>query len=197
MNYQSALSQIERRIDSIRQSRLDVLVFACAFVMGTAMYLLLHVAFKAPQLVVTGAVIFAMLSYAAVVVSAPRLRVRLDQAGDNAYYLGLLFTLVSMAFALYEFGAAISGASDRVSARSGTQQIIANFGIALASTITGIFLRIFLQQMRVDPSEVESMTRIELAEAAKRIRATLDTVTIDLASFSNARSTSWGKKISR
>jgi methyl-accepting chemotaxis protein len=108
---------------------------------------------------------------------AARFRVRLDQAGDNAYYLGLLFTLTSMAFALYEFGLATELEG------SGVEQIISNFGIALASTVAGIFLRVFLHQMRVDPADVESMTRIELSDASKRVRASLDTVYLDFGRF--------------
>jgi hypothetical protein len=183
MSYQQTLDELERRFEAIRQSRLDVLVFVGAFLTGLGLYFVLHWKMQTSQVVVTGTIVLIMMSYAVIVACAPRLRVRLDQAGDNAYYLGLLFTLVSMAFALYEFGTAVSGTSGAAANRTGTQQIIANFGVALASTITGIFLRISLHQMRVDPSEVESMTRIELAEASKRIRATLDTVTKDLALF--------------
>ena len=68
-------------------------------------------------------------------------------------------------------------------ARSGVEQIIANFGIALASTIAGIFLRVLLHQMRVDPGDVEGMTRIELADASKRVKAQLDEVSGNLALF--------------
>jgi len=148
-----------------------------AFFVGLAAYFVLRVA-GASQLLITGAVVAAMVAYTFVVARVPRLRVRLDQAGDNAYYLGLLFTLVSMAVALHEFGVADPSGPDE---GAGAREIIANFGVALASTITGIFLRIVLHQMRVDPADVEAMTRIELAEAAKRVKATLDSVAIEFA----------------
>lgn len=164
-----------------RESRLDIYLFFAAFCTG----LLLYVALKllgVGQLVQTAAIILTMFAYAIVVAKVPRLRVRLDQAGDNAYYLGLLFTLVSMAVALYEFrGAALDDAG--AMARSGAEQIIANFGVALGSTIAGIFLRVLLHQMRVDPADVENMTRIELAEASKRVKAHLDQVSGNLALF--------------
>jgi hypothetical protein len=170
--------------EAIRSSRGDAVAFVAAVLLGAALYAGLHVVLHLPQLVVTAAIIAVMLLYAATVVRVPRLRVRLDQAGDNAYYLGLLFTLMSMAFALYEFGTATTELTEGQQLRSaGVQQIISNFGIALASTITGIFLRVFLHQMRIDPGEVEGMTRIELAEASKRVRATLDSLTIDLGRF--------------
>ncbi len=169
------------RLGPGRESRLDIYLFFAAFCTGLALYTalkLLHVG----QLFQTAAVIGTLIAYAVVVARVPRLRVRLDQAGDNAYYLGLLFTLMSMAVALYEFrGAALGDAG--AMARSGAEQIIANFGVALGSTIAGIFLRVLLHQMRVDPADVESMTRIELAEASKRVKAHLDEVSGNIALF--------------
>jgi len=164
-------------------SRLDVIAFVAAFLTGFILYVGLHVVFQLSQWIVTVAILLVMCAYALVAIRVPRLRVRLDQAGDNAYYLGLLFTLISMAFALYEFGAAMIGEGAQPPARSGAQQIIENFGIALFSTIAGIFLRVILHEMRVDPAEVESMARIELVEASKRVRASIDTVTSDLGRF--------------
>src|SRR5262249_3294103 len=159
-----------RHVGAIRWMRLDVIAFLVTVVFGVFTYGALHAALREHRAVVTCAMVAVMLAYAAIVVSVPRLRLRLDQAGDNAYYLGLLLTLTSMAFALYDFGTAVGGTEVTRGPRAGAQQIIANFGVALATTITGIFLRVFLQQMRVDPGEVESMTRVELAEASKRVR---------------------------
>lgn len=162
-------------------TRFDLLVFIGAFVSGVVLYVLLHVVLQVHQVIVSAAVIAVMVAYTLLAFKLPLLRVRQDQAGDNAYYLGLLFTLMSMAFALYEFGTAIL-ASGRTPDQ-GPRQIIANFGIALASTITGIFLRVLLQQMRVDPADLENVTRIELAEASKRVKANVDNVTVELGRF--------------
>jgi hypothetical protein len=152
------------------------LLFGATFVAGLGLYISLHVVLGLPQLVVSGAIVLVMAVYAFSVAKVPKLRVRLDQAGDNAYYLGLLFTLISMAFALYEFG--VGAASG-----SGVEQIVANFGIALSSTIAGIFLRVILHQMRVDPADVESMTRIDLSHAAKEVLAKLNAMSLDLMRF--------------
>lgn len=179
MRYQLWLKQLE----ATRLGRLDVAVFGAAFLAGLVFYVSLHVLLRLPQIVVTTMIILTMVGYAGVVVYTPRLHLRLDQAGDNAYYLGLLFTLVSMAFALYGFGSVVASGGPQEGDRSGAQYIIANFGIALASTIAGILLRVVLHQMRVDPADVETMTRIELSEASKRIRAALDTVSVDIAVF--------------
>lgn len=172
-------------IDSSRLKRLDLIAFIGAFLAGLILYVTLHRALDLPQWIVTTAIVGVMVAYGLLAVSVPRLRVRLDQAGDNAYYLGLLFTLMSMAFALGEFGVAIVSENGLVPGRTGAQQLIANFGIALASTVAGIFLRVILHQMRVDPADVEGMTRIELSEASKRVRSSLDTVTNDLGLFHN------------
>src|SRR5690606_40955917 len=84
------------------------------------------------------------------------------------------------AVTLYEFrGTALGDAGAPL--RSGAEQIIANFGVALGSTIAGIFLRVLLHQMRVDPADVEGMTRIDLANASKRVKAQLDEVSGNLA----------------
>lgn len=170
---------LRERLAAGGESRLDIYVFFVAFCGGLALYFALK-RFGVGQLGQTAAVVSTMLAYAFAVARVPRLRVRLDQAGDNAYYLGLLFTLVSMAVALYEFRASALGDAG-ATARSGAEQIIANFGVALGSTIAGIFLRVLLHQMRVDPGDVESMTRIELAEASKRVKAHLDEVSGNMA----------------
>ena len=169
------------RLGPGRESRLDIYLFFLAFLGGLALYAALKW-FGLGQLSQTLAIISVMFAYAATVAKVPRLRVRLDQAGDNAYYLGLLFTLVSMAVALYEFSGTALG-DPAATARTGVESIIANFGVALGSTIAGIFLRVLLHQMRVDPADVENMTRIELADASKRVKAQLDQVSGNIALF--------------
>ena len=164
-------------------SRLDLYAFVTAFFAGLVIYLLLEFAFHLNKIVISLAIVAVMVLYALVVLSVPRLRVRLDQAGDNAYYLGLLFTLVSMVIALFEFETATTSETGIMAVTTGPQHIVRNFGVALASTITGIFLRVFLHQMRIDPSEVEGMTRIELAEASRKVQASIDLITNDLGRF--------------
>lgn len=177
-------------VQTLKANRLDLFAFSGAFVIGLLIYLVLRTVLYASgmsssliQIVITLAIAAVMIGYAVVVVRIPRLRVRLDQAGDNAYYLGLLFTLISMAMALWEFGSIINSSEIGAAQETGARQIIANFGVALASTIMGIFLRVILHQMRVDPADVESMTRIELAEASTRVRATLDSISRDMGRF--------------
>jgi hypothetical protein len=112
-----------------------------------------------------------MIGYA-VMLGARLFRLRDDQSGDNLYYMGFLFTLTSLAVSLYQFSAAGSA-----------EQIVQNFGIAIASTIAGIALRILFNQMRRDPVEVEAAARLELAEASRRVRRELESAVLEFSYF--------------
>lgn len=75
-----------------------------------------------------------------------------QMAGDNLYYLGLLFTLVSLILALlqlfvFDLGGAVDERAD---------ELIGNFGVALVSTVAGIFARILFQNPIDAPEEVSS-----------------------------------------
>jgi hypothetical protein len=123
-------------------------------------------------LYVTFVPIGGMLLYALTITLARRLRLRDDQSGDNLYYMGFLFTLTSLGASLYQF-----------SATNAAEEIVQNFGIAIGSTIAGIGLRVILNQMRRDPIEVERMMRLELAEAARRVRRELDSSVVEFGYF--------------
>lgn len=133
------------------------------------------------QLLVTLVVAGVVVGYSVLVVRMGRLHLRLDQAGDNAYYLGLVFTLLSMGWALWEVGRRV-GVPD-----SGTfsvaETVIGDFGLALGSTLAGIICRIVLHQMRVDPGDVEAESRIQLAQAASRMVLKLNDMSAQFGEF--------------
>ena len=85
-----------------------------------------------------------MVGYA-VLLGARLFRLRDDQSGDNLYYMGFLFTLTSLAVSLYQFSAAGSA-----------EQIVQNFGIAIASTIAGITLADHVQPDAARPGRDRS-----------------------------------------
>jgi archaellum component FlaC len=116
-----------------------------------------------------------MVFYALLIGLARYFRVRDDQAGDNLYYLGFLYTLTSLGVSLYQF-----------SLDEGAENIVTNFGIAIASTILGVTLRVVFNQMRQDPLEVERTARLELADAARRVKLELDAATFEFTSFRRA-----------
>ena len=97
-----------------------------------------------------------------------------DRAADNCYYMGFIFTLVSLAYALYQFepGRQIT---EFEPGRQITQSesLIHDFGVAIASTIWGMIARLLLNQWRTDPAEIEQEVRQQLSEAARQFRTEL------------------------
>ena len=77
----------------------DKHLFMVLFAAGTAGIVVLKRA-HFPQLSVTAVPVAAMLLYGAYVLFTPRYRIRSDRAGDSLYYLGFLFTMVSLAYSL-------------------------------------------------------------------------------------------------
>lgn len=76
------------------------------------------------------------------------------RAGDNVYYLGLLYTLVSLGYVLV---ALFLLDPDAESAKK-IDELVGSFGIALTSTICGIIGRIYLHNLQKD-DEDDSATK--------------------------------------
>lgn len=125
------------------------------------------------QWIVTAIPVALMGFYAAVALITKRYRIREDRVGDNIYYLGFLYTLTSLSYALYIYDPDGSGAT----------AIITNFGIAILTTIIGLAGRVFFNQMRVDPVEYEREARFSLAQASNELRANLADITIEVSNF--------------
>jgi methyl-accepting chemotaxis protein len=113
--------------------------------------------------VVTGVPLVLMGIYFFVSLAVAGFRLHNEQAGDNLYYMGFLFTLSSLGVSLYLFAGETS-----------IETIVRNFGIAVTSTIAGVTLRILFNQMRRDPIDIERSVRHELAEMTRRVRTELD-----------------------
>jgi hypothetical protein len=160
-----------RRIPDSSHSLAPPLVFGIFTLAGVAFIVAAKLLEQNP-FVVTFTPVLLMLGYAAMILLARPLRLRDDQTGDNFYYMGFIFTLTSLGVSLYQFTGDASVA-----------EIVRNFGIAVASTITGIALRIFFTQLRRDPVEVEAVARYELADASRRVRRELDGMLMEMAHF--------------
>jgi hypothetical protein len=145
------------------------------FVSIGAVYIVWAKLAGAPGILVTVIPLGLMLVYALTLGFARYFRLRDDQAGDNLYYLGFLYTLTSLGVSLWQF-----------SVNQGAEGIVTNFGIAIASTILGVALRVVFNQMRQDPIEVERTARLELADAARRVKQELDGTAFEFASFRRA-----------
>ena len=111
-----------------------------------------------------------------------------EQEGDNLYYLGLLFTLVSLMYALIALFL-VYNIDDDLTER--TYELLGNFGIALSSTVAGIIARIFVQNYQIgdrhlDPAEINGEKSAEgigtgigtgIGAAARTLRRQLMTAT--------------------
>lgn len=146
------------------------LLFFAVVVVGSG-YIIFSKLHDFGALAVTAVPVLIMVGYG-LLLGARLFRLRDDQSGDNLYYMGFLFTLTSLAVSLYQFSAAGSA-----------EQIVQNFGIAIASTIAGITLRILFNQMRRDPVEVEATARLELAEASRRVKRELESAILEFGYF--------------
>ena len=168
------------RSDFLRSvdDRYDKWVFLTSWAVGTALIVLLRI-FESNPLIAVAVSAAILVLYTFYALGTARLSMSLDRAGDNIYYLGLLFTLVSLTIALIQiFG--VDGGLDRV------RDLIAAFGVALISTILGLFLRVFVQQFRNDPEDVEQEMRFELSEAVRMVRSELYGMVADVNSYRRA-----------
>lgn len=141
---------------------MDKYLFMIVFAVGAVLMVSLKL-LDVRQLFVTLAPVGAMILYGFYVFATPRFRQRADRAGDSLYYLGFLYTMVSLAYSLYEFGGP----------KIDTQSIVTNFGIALSTTILGLVGRVAYHQIRQDPFDVEYEAHMQLAEAAAKLHGEL------------------------
>lgn len=100
--------------------------------------------------------------YALLTISRTRFRLRYDQAGDNCYYMGFIFTLVSLGIALYQIRHGTSAQEFGIG-------VVRDFGLALSTTVAGIICRVSLTQLREDPHDIEEATRRELIEYSRAL----------------------------
>ena len=128
-------------IQNSRQFLVSYPFLSCFFI-GTVLIVLLRWIFSGTD----GAFLAVLAAIAAIGFLGwyyYRSRVKdLIRAGDELYYLGLLFTLVSLSYALVSLFIISPNAVDL---EQRTNDLIGSFGIALGSTIVGILARILLQ----------------------------------------------------
>ena len=151
-------------------------LFAVFALVGGLIVILLRQT-QVPILIVIAIPVGFILVYATLTTTRftfTRFRLRYDQAGDNCYYLGFIYTLISLGLALYSFNQSSVG---------NAREIVQNFGIALVTTVVGIVLRVILHQMRQDPHDVEERSRDELRAASANVVGHLQGMVKDTVSF--------------
>ena len=119
-------------------------------------------------------------------------RIMYESIGDNCYYLGFVFTLISLAVTLAQFyhigtGAEAPGSQPPPSPQiqDEIQKAISGFGIALSSTIAGIVLRVLMLQATPEPAQKENTVRMDLDLTVREFRTHLRMSIEELKRFSN------------
>jgi uncharacterized protein YukE len=158
---------LDRRSDTV-----DKWLFLIAFFFGSITIMVLK-ALEAPQWLVTCAPLSIMAAYLIYILRTRKFLMRDENSGDALYYLGFLYTLVSLSMSLYQFN---------VSTGSGIE-IVQNFGVALGTTIFGLTGRVLLAQLRRSPLETETLVRDELSHSARKLRDELDRILVDMSLF--------------
>lgn len=147
---------------------------ACA-VVGGVVIATVDIAAWSKWVAVTACVLI-MIGYGVCAFHVSGLKVRADQAADNLYYLGLLYTLTSLGVALIRF----------TGTELATEAILSNFGIAIFTTIAGLAGRVLVGQFREDPEDAEEEARLALSQTVRRMRQELDLSVAELKSFADA-----------
>ncbi len=150
----------------------DKWAFFAVFVLGALAVIGLDFVHQAKLSAVIVCIVLLFL-YAFAALNIPALRLRPDQAADNCYYLGLLFTLTSLGVALFRFSTADAAA----------ESILRNFGVAIFTTIVGLGLRVFISQFREDPDDLEYEAKAALSETVRKLRGELDQSVAEMQSF--------------
>lgn len=163
------LSVVDRLADRGLIDRYGFLTFA----FGGAALIVLAKALGVAALLVAVSAASAIVAYAVLVQRTGTGRLRSDQAGDNCYYLGLIYTLASLAYAIFTFDPADTATT-----------IVQGFGVALATTIIGLVLRVYFNQSRPDIAESETTARLELAAASGKLKAELSRAIVSMNDFS-------------
>ncbi len=155
---------------------LDKVFLAAAFIVGAVGIVWL----KQFDIEPWWAALFAggvLVSYALATWSNRNLALEPETIGDNSYYLGFIFTLISLGATLYQ----MTGTGTEVGI---LRDVIAGFGVALSSTIIGVFLRVFMMQLRTDVVARDRHARLELNDASREFRLRLAESVAQMKAFS-------------
>lgn len=114
--------------------------------------------------------------------------ISIDRAADNAYYIGLIFTIASLAYSLYNMALVVS--EDTVRNAVSVVSLLPDFAIALGSTMVGIIWRVMLQETRNDPKDVEQKARDTLGVAVQGLTEKTREIIVELNNLSSEISTS-------
>ena len=144
--------------------------FLLVFLLGGAIIWMLKGFLEQPVLAAAGAALI-VLFYAVTVAQQPAVGRGTDVV-DSIYYLGFLFTLVSLSIGLLQAGT------------GGAAAVAGDFGIAIMSTIAGMLGRICLTIRRDGSAEgMDDQVRASLHEAGEKLQAEIRYAVADFGEF--------------
>jgi len=152
---------------------MDKAALILAFLLGAGGSVALKV-LGAPVLVAALWPVAVLVGYVLACLATRAIAIEPEAVGDNCYYLGFLFTLSSLAVTLYQIRSLGADGAAFI------PQVISGFGVALSSTIAGVFLRVMLMQMRPDMVARDREARRDLAMGARDFRAAVTVATRSL-----------------
>lgn len=158
---------------------LDRIAFILAFVAGTVGSIILKMVGVHP-FGVAGFAAAILCGYALLSWLSGKLTLEPEVLGDNCYYLGFLFTLASLGYTLYQ----VAAPGQATAQTDLLPEVISGFGVALSSTIVGVFLRVLLMQIRPDIMVRDRETRRELQDQVRDFRVALSESVQDIRTFS-------------
>ncbi len=161
------------------RENLDRAAFIIAFTLGIIGGILLKLAGAHP-FVAAGFSAGVLVSYAMVAWVGGRVKIEPEAIGDNCYYLGFLFTLASLSFTLYQMADPTTTGGKPVN----IPDVISGFGVALSSTIFGVFLRVLMMQMRPDFVAKDRAIRSDLNKSYGDFRKNLSGTLSQMKAFS-------------
>ena len=174
-----ALSRSTRIHGVSTRDGLDRLAFILAFVAGTVGSIILKMIGIHP-FGVAGFAATILCGYALLSWLSGKLMLEPEVLGDNCYYLGFLFTLASLGYTLYQ----VAAPGQEMAQTDLLPEVISGFGVALSSTIVGVFLRVLLMQIRPDIMVRDRETRRELQDQVRDFRVALSESVQDIRTFS-------------
>lgn len=158
---------------------LDRAAFIAAFVLGTIGVIVIKTQGGHPFLA-AGYAVLILVIYAIAAWVGGRIKLEPETVGDNCYYLGFLLTLSSLAYALYRITSSASGSDRAVN----VPELISGFGVALSSTIAGVFLRVLLMQLRTDFVAKDREIRADINRAFGDFKKNMSGILQQMKAFS-------------
>jgi hypothetical protein len=144
--------------------------FAGVFLAGIIVMLVFRLWLNLDAIIVSVTLAFLLFGYFLAITVTRKYQLREDKSADNLYFLGFLFTVTALIISLWKFSQSEDGASNN------PLVVVEDLGIGLITTLVGLFLRVFLTQLRRDPNEIEEEVNLQLTVTAQKVTRNIRSV---------------------